>query len=73
MAKLEIKIKENPKLQQKAESPMYMGGLIKEVIFQEVINNSETRYRDWETHKYWELLREKENYQINIKEEKWNP
>ena len=28
---------------QKAESPMYMGGLIKEVIFQEVINNSETQ------------------------------
>ena len=30
---------------QKAESPMYMGGLIKEVIFQEVINNSETQGR----------------------------
>ena len=28
---------------QKVESPMYMGGLIKEVIFQEVINNSETQ------------------------------
>ena len=28
---------------QKAETPMYMGGLIKEVIFQEVINNSETQ------------------------------
>ena len=24
-------------------TPMYMGGLIKEVIFQEVINNSETQ------------------------------
>ena len=49
---------------------MYMGGLIKEVIFQEVINNSETQ-GDGNT-QVLELLREKENYQINIKEEKWS-